>query len=168
METLKSMIKESRRTVPVGAIRNGTVIDHITAGVGIRLVRLLRLEEQTYCFTVGVRLPSKRMQMKDLIKVEGWEISRQLAEHIAVFSPSTTISLIRDFQVAEKFPVELPKCLSGIIKCPNPSCITNHESARTEFAIEVCGKKTTLRCQHCEKVFSQNEIYPLQLEASQR
>ena len=91
------------KELSVSAIENGTVIDHIPAGQGMRIVRLLKLADHKKKVTLGLNLPSKSLGYKDLIKVEGREISVEEANQIALFAPKASINIIRNFQIQKKF-----------------------------------------------------------------
>lgn len=54
----------------VEAIKRGTVIDHIPAQVGFKLLTLFKLTETDQRITIGLNLPSGEMGRKDLIKIE--------------------------------------------------------------------------------------------------
>lgn len=54
----------------VEAIKCGTVIDHIPAQVGFKLLSLFKLTETDQRITIGLNLPSGEMGRKDLIKIE--------------------------------------------------------------------------------------------------
>ena len=54
----------------VEAIKCGTVIDHIPARVGFRLLSLFRLTETDQRITIGLNLPSGATQCIDLFKIE--------------------------------------------------------------------------------------------------
>lgn len=141
----------------VAAIKDGTVIDHITAGYALRIIMLLRLAAHQKVVTVGLNLPSRAMGRKDLIKIEGRELSPEEANGLAILSPHATINIIRDYKTTKKFAVELPKKIVKIITCPNLKCITNHERMNTLFDV-VAGKENKLHCHYCEKIFGGNEI----------
>ncbi len=143
-----------KKTLSVAAIENGTVIDHILAGQGMRIVRLLKLASHKNEVTLGLNLPSQSMGYKDLIKVEGRVITSEEANQIAVFAPKAKINIIDDFQVVKKFPVELPKKVVKMLCCPNPRCITNHDPMDTLFYIRSFGEGVELCCKYCEKSFS--------------
>ncbi|NGX55063.1 MAG: Aspartate carbamoyltransferase regulatory chain [Chlamydiae bacterium] len=143
-----------KKTLSVAAIENGTVIDHITVGQGMRIVRLLRLAGHKHQVTLGLNLPSKSMGYKDLIKVEGRVITAEEANQIAVFAPKAKINIINDFQVVKKFPVELPESVKKMLCCPNPRCITNHDPMDTLFSVRRFGEGVELLCNYCEKSFS--------------
>lgn len=137
------------KTLSVAAIGSGTVIDHIPAGEGMRIVRLLQLAGHGNQVTLGLNLPSKTLGSKDLIKVEGREINEEEANRIAVFAPRATLNVIRDFNLYKKFKVELPEKIEKVLDCPNGRCITNHEEMETRFLIG----RGALSCFYCEKSF---------------
>lgn len=139
-------------TLSVAAIKNGTVIDHITAGQSIRIMKLLGLQKKKA--TLGMNLPSKSLGLKDLIKVEDFVISDEAAGQIAVFAPQATINIVQDFNIVRKYKVALPNHLNNILGCLNPRCITNHERASTCFSVQHIGKKVALTCNYCEKSFA--------------
>lgn len=137
------------KTLSVAAIESGTVIDHVLVGSGMRIVRLLKLTEGRHRVTLGLNLPSKSLEYKDLIKVEGREISIEEANQIALFAPQATINIIRNFRPHMKFKVSLPQSVKGILRCPNELCVTNHEEMATHFRV----RKGFLSCYYCEKWF---------------
>lgn len=145
--------------MPVAAIRNGTVIDHIIAGQALKIVRLLKLAQHHKLVTLGLNLPSKTMGYKDIIKVEDWELPSEKANQVvAVLSPKSKISIIQNYEVVKKFQVSLPSLITNIFACPNPKCISNHESAPTTFTITPRHQMILLQCKYCRKTFSLNDI----------
>ncbi len=142
------------KTLSVAAINEGTVIDHIPAGQGMRIVRLLKLAGQHNQVTLGLNLPSKTMGYKDLIKVEGREVSEEEANQIAVFAPKATLNIIRGFERVKKFAVTLPKRVKKVLRCPNERCVTNHEALHTHFELEKRVHVVQLKCYYCEKSFA--------------
>lgn len=157
-QMLDQLVKEAQHATPVGNIGNGTVIDHIHKGMATHLIDLLQLDDGKHVMTVGVNLGSKRLGCKDIIKIEGRHLSRNIVQHIAVFAPAVTINIIKEFRVVEKIIPQVPDSLSGIIKCPNSHCITNYEHAKTVFEVITIKEKQCLRCHHCEKVFALDQI----------
>lgn len=142
------------KTLSVSAIKDGTVIDHITAGQGLKIVRLLNLAEVR--ITVGLNLKSASMGLKDLVKVEGVFLTEEEAAYIALFSPAATVNVIEQYKVVKKFSVTLPEDISGILQCPHPQCITHSETVRPLFAIEASNGLTLLRCRYCERIYPTN------------
>lgn len=143
-----------KKTLSVAAISQGTVIDHIPAGRGMRIVRLLKLAGHHNKVTLGLNLPSKTMGYKDLIKVEGKEVTEDEANQIAIFAPKATINIIRDYQLGKKLMVTLPKKVEKVLRCPNERCVTNHEVMRTRFHVQKLAQAVQLKCYYCEKSFA--------------
>lgn len=142
----------------VAAIENGTVIDHISSGKAVLLLRLLRLDKHDKPVTLGLNLPSSRMKIKDIIKVEGRELSSEETSQVAIFSPMTTLSIIQDYQVVKKFTVRMPDRIAHVIVCPNPHCITQTETTSRLFYVANERKEIQLRCAYCERCYHHHEI----------
>jgi aspartate carbamoyltransferase regulatory subunit len=152
------MMMTEKEMLPVGIIQSGTVIDHITVNQGLRLVKLLKLEEENRCVTIGICLPSPTMGKKDLIKVEGKHLTSEETSTIAIFSPNTTITVIEEGKVLEKFSPQIPEQIEDIVICPNRCCITHTEKTERLFYVKQVGKKMFLSCKYCEKSFERDEI----------
>lgn len=146
------------KTLAVAAIKNGTVIDHIPAGNAYRILHLLHLHEQRYKITVGLNLPSKQMQFKDLIKIEDYVLKNNEANEITIFAPEATINIIKDFEVVDKIITSLPPAIANVFICPTPTCITHTEPVESYFKIEELGKQVKLICKYCEKMFDRNLV----------
>jgi len=143
----------------VYAIEHGTVIDHIPAKKALAIVTVLQLASKQHVITIGLNFDSKKNEHKDVIKIEKRELTPEEANVIAVFAPGATINIIRNFVVSEKFTVTVPKSISKLIVCPNPMCITNHESMNTLFHIShTDALPLSFRCEYCEKQFVQEEL----------
>jgi aspartate carbamoyltransferase regulatory subunit len=152
------MTTTNKSTLSVAAIKNGTVIDHISAGQGLTIVHLLGLSNQHQQVTIGLNLPSKNMGYKDLVKVEGQELTKNDVDRVAILAPTATINIIKEYTVTKKFKVTVPEKIKGLFTCPNPVCITNHETMATLFTTILNKKDLQLRCEFCEKIFSRTEL----------
>lgn len=152
------MIEQQPKQLLVSAIKNGTVIDHVTAGMATKLLRVLSLGNHKKVVTLGLNLPSKNMGAKDLIKIEDKELTEQEANRIAIFSPQASINIISNYEVTKKFNVSLPERVESLLICPNPKCITNHEAMNSSFFVKNIESQIKFQCEYCEKIFSQNEI----------
>ena len=132
----------------ISPIKNGTVIDHITAGEALNVLRILGITGSTReCLSIATNVRSKRMGKKDIVKIENRELRTEEVDRIALLAPQAKINIIRDFQVVEKKGVEIPRVLRGVVKCPNPGCITNTNEP-VESAFEVLDKG--LHCLYCD------------------
>lgn len=146
------------KTLSVSAIKNGTVIDHIRSGRALKIVHLFRLLDDKNKVTVGMNLPSKRLGLKDLIKIENRMLSHEEANEISIFAPEATINIVKEFEVIEKIETKLPVMIKNIFRCPNPRCITHNEQAESTFAIAEQGKQVKLICHYCEKAFDRDQV----------
>ncbi|TAN33263.1 aspartate carbamoyltransferase regulatory subunit [Patescibacteria group bacterium] len=142
----------------VNAIKNGTVIDHITAGSALKIIRILNLASHEKVVTVGLNLPSKSMGRKDLIKVAERELSPDEVSSVAILAPQASINIVKNYEIVKKFKIKLPEKIESVVVCPNPKCITNHEPMASVFFILPNGKHIKLRCKYCEKVFGHDDI----------
>ena len=143
---------------PIAPIQNGTAIDHIPPGQGMRIFRLLNLDRHQERISIGLNLESDVMGKKDLVKVEGREITEEEASRFGIFAPSTTVSIVREGKVVHKFQVPLPQQIQNVVICPNPRCVTNHEKTSRQFSVSKVGKHIWLSCHYCERTYVQNEI----------
>lgn len=146
------------KTLSVSAIKDGTVIDHILAGKALKIIRLFRLAAEQKRVTVGLNLKSGSRGLKDIIKIENVSLTPSQADQIAIFSPQATVNVIENYKVAQKFTVQLPEAIAGILSCPNHCCITHIDRIPTLFTVEENNSHVTLRCKYCEKLFHRDEM----------
>ncbi|WP_036824243.1 aspartate carbamoyltransferase regulatory subunit, partial [Photobacterium sanctipauli] len=76
------MAKETQ--LQVEAIKNGSVIDHIPANVGIKVLKLFKMHKTNQRVTVGLNLPSSALGAKDLIKIENVFLTEDQANKLAL------------------------------------------------------------------------------------
>ncbi|MDU9376683.1 Aspartate carbamoyltransferase regulatory chain [Methanocorpusculaceae archaeon Sp1] len=146
------MKRSSDEGIVISPIKNGTVIDHITPGEGLTVIRILGIQDGTnVTFTVATNVVSSRGGRKDMVKIENRELVKSEVDKLALIAPDAKISIIRDSKVVEKKSVEVPTDITGVIKCPNPNCITNtREPAESRFTFHSRG----FRCCYCDTVIS--------------
>lgn len=139
----------------VTPIRNGTVIDHIAVGTAMKVLRIIGVKEDVgSTVSILMHVPSAKAGWKDIVKIEDRELDPHELDRIALVSPNATINIIRDYNVAEKFVVEVPEVVRGIVRCGNPGCITNqNEPVETEFTV-VEKKPLVLRCHYCDRLLA--------------
>lgn len=143
------------KLMKVDAIRNGTVIDHIPAGRVQRVLAILK-PRSTDVVMMGMNFSSKAHKKKDIIKIEGRELTQNEVNSIALIAPEAKVSIIRDFKVAQKSKVQIPDVIEGLVACPNPKCISNAEPMVTRFNLLDAGGE--LACHFCERVFTAHEM----------
>lgn len=142
----------------VAAIALGTVIDHLPPGTALSILEILDFPKGSHTITVGLNLPSTRLGKKDIIKIEGLQLSEKEIEKISIFAPKASVSFIEECQVLSKSAAPLPKEVEEIIKCPNRNCITNHETGPRRFSFLTKRRKRILQCVYCEHEFGHEEV----------
>ena len=140
-----------KKQLKVSAIKEGTVIDHIPAQHLFKVISILRLDKINTQITFGTNLESKRLGLKAIIKISELSFKENEINKIALVAPDAKLNIIKDYEVVEKKLVQVPDEISGIVKCFNPQCITNHEKITTKFSV-LSKKDVTLKCHYCEKI----------------
>ena len=149
----------SERELYVAKIKDGTVIDHITGGHALDVVKILGITgRERGTITIAMNVPSKQLKTKDIVKIEGRELNPQEIHKIALLAPHATINIIREYKVAKKFEVKLPQVIDDIIKCANPACISNsNEPVSGKFYVD-CEEPLLLKCHYCGYIIEKKDI----------
>ena len=143
----------------VKKIRNGTVIDHISAGYALDVLKILGIDgREGHVVSVAMNVTSKKQPKKDIVKVENRELKQEEVDKIALIAPGATINIIRDYDVAEKTRVKLPETIKGIVHCANPSCVSNAgEPVVPRFQVEK-SDPLRLRCFYCSRFMEKPDV----------
>lgn len=142
----------------VEAIKCGTVIDHIPAQVGFKLLTLFQLTETEQRITIGLNLPSREQGCKDLIKIENTFLTPGQVNQLALYAPHATVNRIDNYQVVGKSRPALPDRIEKVLVCPNTNCISRSEPVYSSFAVKVRGEDISLKCKYCEKEFAHHVV----------
>jgi aspartate carbamoyltransferase regulatory subunit len=145
------------RTLKISAIKEGTVIDHISTVNTFKVAEILNLRGSGNVVTVGMNFESKRLGRKGVIKIGDRFLTKQEVDKIALVAPEANINIIKNFDVTKKFSVEIPEVISGIIKCANPNCITNIERSKTKFNV-LSKSPLKIKCHYCERVVGKENV----------
>ncbi|MDG5759501.1 aspartate carbamoyltransferase regulatory subunit [Natronococcus sp. A-GB1] len=137
----------SEHELRVSKIHNGTVIDHINGGQALNVLAILGIDgSQGEEISVGMNVPSDRLARKDIVKVEGRELSQDEVDVLSLIAPDATINIVREYDVVEKHRVERPEVVVGVLSCPNDGCIsTGDEPVDSRFEVVDDG----VRCSYC-------------------
>ena len=146
-------------TLRVSKIKDGTVIDHITGGHALDVAKILGIaERRAGVITIAMNVPSKRLGHKDMVKIEGRFLAGAEVDKIALLAPKATINIVKDYNVVEKQRVKLPEAIKGIVKCDNPSCISNsNEPVQTRFYVEKA-EPLRLKCHYCGHIMEKEDV----------
>ncbi len=147
-------VKGGEMEMRVRPIRHGTVIDHITGGQALNVLRILGIRGSSRAVvSVAMNVPSQKMGVKDIVKVEDRELREEEVDKIALIAPSATINIIRDYRVVDKHRVELPSMVEGVCRCANPNCISqSSEPVVSKFLVK--REPVELRCYYCDFIIS--------------
>ncbi len=134
----------------IDSIKNGIVIDHIPAGKGMEIYRLLELEKLDCQVAIIKNASSRKMGRKDIIKID--TVLEPDLDLLGYVAPGVTIDMIRDGELTEKKSPELPEQIVGVIRCKNPRCISSTEQELPQVFRLADRKKGIYRCLYCESV----------------
>jgi aspartate carbamoyltransferase regulatory subunit len=143
----------------VQKIKNGTVIDHISAGGALSVLKILNIRgREDNVVSIVMNVSSHSLGRKDIVKVEGRELHPKEVDKIALIAPRSTINIIRNYIVVEKQKPRLPKFIKGIVKCANVTCVSNSdEPADSMFHVEL-EEPLRLRCYYCNRYLEKDDI----------
>ena len=132
----------------IDSIQNGIVIDHITAGKGMRLYELLELGKLDCSVAIIKNVVSEKMGKKDIIKIDS-DIHVNF-DVIGYVDPGATVNIIRDGKLVEKRTIDMPETLTNVIFCKNPRCICSTEQELKHIFKLTDRKNKIYRCFYCE------------------
>ena len=132
----------------IGQIKDGIVLDHITAGRGMYIYHILNLGKLDCSVAMIKNADSSKMGKKDIIKV-GQVIDLDF-DVLGYIDPDITVNIIRDGKLYKRQKLSLPEHVTGIIKCKNPRCITSTEQELVHEFKLVNPQKKLYRCVYCE------------------
>ena len=132
----------------IDSIKNGIVIDHITAGRGMELYHLLSLEKLDCTVALIKNVGSQKMGKKDIIKIDAdIDLSMDILGYV---DQNVTVNIIRGGEIAEKKSIGLPERLTNVIYCKNPRCITTTEQELAHVFRLTDPQNRVYRCLYCE------------------
>ncbi len=132
----------------IDSIKNGVVIDHITAGRGMKLYRLLDLDGLDVPVAIITNAFSAKKGKKDIIKIDA-DIEIDL-DVVGFVDPGATVNIIKDGAVIGKHKITLPGTLKNVIKCKNPRCITTTEQELPHVFRLTDPEHKVYRCVYCD------------------
>jgi aspartate carbamoyltransferase regulatory subunit len=149
-------MSDSDHELRVSKIRNGTVIDHVNAGQALNVLAILGIDGSGgEGVSIGMNVPSDKLGLKDVVKVEDRELSQDEVDVLSLIAPEATINIIREYEVVDKNRVERPASVTGVLSCPNHNCITNEdEPVDPRFDVLADG----VRCVYCDTIIREDDV----------
>ncbi len=132
----------------IDSIKNGIVIDHITAGRGMTIYRLLGLDSLDCSVALIKNAPSAKLGKKDIIKIDSdFDVNTDILGYV---DPGVTVNVIRGGKLSEKKTIELPDRLVNVLVCKNPRCISSIEQELPQIFRLTNREQRVYRCEYCE------------------
>jgi aspartate carbamoyltransferase regulatory subunit len=147
-------------TMLVQKISDGTVIDHVAAGKALSVLRLLgNPQERGVTVALVMNVGSSKMGKKDILKVEGVELTDEQIQKLALIAPLASVNIIRSYSVSEKKNAVPPQILLGILNCTATTCISVKEKGSIESVFSLAGSSPLVyRCKYCGRDLNGDEI----------
>ncbi|WP_298846037.1 aspartate carbamoyltransferase regulatory subunit [Clostridium sp.] len=142
--------------VSINSIKRGIVIDHIKAGVGLKIFNYLGLDKAEFTVALIMNAPSGKLGRKDIIKIEN-EIDIDYTV-LGFIDPNITIDIINGEKIQSKIKLKLPDNVENVIKCINPRCITSTEQEIKHSFYLSNREKGEYRCMYCDEINTPNNI----------
>ncbi len=132
----------------IGQLKDGIVLDHITAGRGMEIYNILKLGEMDCMVAIVNNADSIKMGKKDIIKIS--ELIELDLDILGYLDPGITVNIIKNGERAKREKLSLPDYVTGVIKCKNPRCITSVEQ-ELEHKFKLTDRENKVyRCIYCE------------------
>ena len=132
----------------IDSIKNGIVIDHITAGQGMRIYNLLGLDSLDCSVALIKNVSSRKMGKKDIIKIDSdFDVDTDILGYV---DPDVTVNIIKVGKTVEKKSSALPEKLTGVLTCKNPRCISVTEQELPQIFKLTDRARRVYRCIYCE------------------
>ena len=132
----------------IDSIKNGIVIDHITAGRGMELYHLLGLDKLDCSIAIIKNVHSNKMGKKDIIKIDS-DITLD-TNVLGYVDPGVTVDIIKEGRLVDKKRISLPSEIKNVIFCKNPRCITTTEQELPHVFRLTDKDNKVYRCIYCE------------------
>ena len=134
----------------IDSIKNGYVIDHISAGQAMKIYEYLKLGELDCQVAIIKNARSTKMGKKDIIKID--KMVKIDFDVLGYIDPNITINVIENDKKVKKFHPELKIELIDIVKCKNPRCITSVERGLKHICILKDKETARYRCKYCDSI----------------
>lgn len=136
----------------ISGIHEGFVLDHIQAGMSLRIYNDLKLDQLDCTVAIIKNAKSNKMGKKDIIKVE-CPINALDLDILGFIDHRITVNVIKDDKIVEKKALHLPNEVHNVIFCKNPRCITSVEQELEQIFVLTDKEHEVYRCKYCETKF---------------
>ena len=134
----------------IGGLNTGIVIDHIEAGVGMKIYSYLHLDDLDNSVAIIKNARSNKMGRKDIIKIDN--IINIDYSVLGFIDPNITVNVVQNEEIVRKIELVLPDKVENVIRCKNPRCITTTESYLNQIFRLVDRTRREYRCEYCDEL----------------
>ena len=144
--------------VVINSIEKGIVIDHIKAGLGVKILDYLNIDASKGTVAFIMNATIHKHGRKDVNKLENLDDINLAA--LGLIDDQATVNVIEDHMITKKIKLELPKTVTNVIKCKNPRCVTSIETNAPHVFHLIDEKSKEYRCEYCDDIvaMSGNEL----------
>ena len=132
----------------IGQIKDGIVLDHISAGLGMTLYNFLGLDKLDCQVALIKNADSVKMGKKDIIKID--RVIDINMDALGYLDPGVTVNIIKDGKLAKRQNIDIPERIENVIKCKNPRCITTVKQELQHIFTLRDKENRVYRCLYCE------------------
>ena len=136
----------------ISGIHEGFVLDHIQAGMSMRIYHDLKLDELDCPVAIIKNAKSNKMGKKDIMKIE-CPIDFMDLDILGFIDHNITVNIIKNSEIVDKKALHLPKEIHNVISCKNPRCITSIEQELEQIFVLTDAEHEVYRCKYCETKF---------------
>jgi aspartate carbamoyltransferase regulatory subunit len=136
----------------ISGISEGFVLDHIQAGMSLRIYHDLQLDKFDCSVAIIKNAKSNKMGKKDIIKVE-CPLELLDLDILGFIDHNITVNVVKGDRIVEKKELTLPQQVTNVIKCKNPRCITSIEQDLDHIFVLTDAEKQVYRCKYCEEKY---------------
>jgi aspartate carbamoyltransferase regulatory subunit len=143
--------------VVIDSIKTGIVIDHITAGLGMKILEYLDIDTTKDTVALIMNAVSSKYGRKDVVKIEN--VCGINLNALGLIDPKVTVNYIEDHIIRQKIHITVPEMVINIIKCNNPRCVTSVEHGAPQIFHLIDKDNREYRCEYCDEIISMKGGY---------
>ncbi|QAT42497.1 aspartate carbamoyltransferase regulatory subunit [Aminipila luticellarii] len=141
----------------VNSIEKGIVIDHITAGLGAKILEYLDIDLNTNTVAFIMNACSKKHGKKDIVKIQN--VTDVNLDVLGLIEPNATVNVIENGEIVKKITLQVPETVTNVIKCKNPRCVTSVETNAPHIFHLIDAENREYRCEYCDEIVSMKGAY---------
>ncbi len=141
----------------VNSIEKGIVIDHITAGLGAKILEYLDIDLNTNTVAFIMNACSKKHGKKDIVKIQN--VTDVNLDVLGLIEPNATVNVIENGEIVKKITLQVPETVTNVIKCKNPRCVTSVEANAPHIFHLIDAENREYRCEYCDEIVSMKGAY---------